>query len=642
MKLTGGQIVVETLINEGVPYVIGIPGHGTLGLSDALIEACRGEPCTRPHPLKYIQARHEQAAVHLADGYYRVSGTPLAVFTSIGPGAMNTVIGVASCYVDSIPVLVLTGNSHTHMAGRGVLQEIERRYDANSLAVFEPIAKRVWRPTSVARLPRILQRAFAEMLTGRRGPVVVDLPMDVQCDSIDVGASLALAPPTTYRPTGPVLPDPDLIAQAGRLLDGAQRPVIVAGGGVIAASAWGELRALAELLGAPVVTTMMGKGALPEDHPLSGFHGGSKGTTCGNKLTANADVLLAVGMRFADESTSSYRRGVTYAIPPTRLIHLDLDPTEIGKNYPVEVGIVADARAGLEALVEWLLANGHGLAWGRGQGQTGGQGEGQAGGQGQALPLRSDYSAHIQRLREEWLAQVRALASSDHVPVTISRLVAEVRAFLARDAIVVTSSGNTQAQWFQEALVYEPKTNLTTGGFSTMGWTVPAALGAKLAAPERPVVGLVGDGDFLMTVQELATAVQYNISVVYVVANNVGWIAIRDLQAAVYGEARAVGAEFLTERSGRSPAEPGAPISPDLAAVARAFGCHAERISAPDEVRPALERAFTAGIPAVVEVMVERNYPLSGSPAVGWWDVPVPTYLTERRARYERERAEER
>jgi len=598
MELTGGQVVAETLIKEGVPYIIGIPGHGTLGLSDALLGNDR---------LEVLQVRHEQAAVHLADGYYRVAGMPLAVFTSIGPGAMNTVIGVASCYVDSIPVLVLTGNSHTHMAGRGVLQEIERQHDANSLAVFEPIAKRIWRPTSAERLPRILQRAFAEMLTGRRGPVVVDLPMDVQCDDAEVGAELP--EPGRYRTTGPVLPDPGQVEAVGQLLSEARRLVIVAGGGVIAAEAWRELRAVAEFLGAPVVTTMMGKGSFPEDHALSGFHGGSKGTTCGNALTSTADVLLAVGMRFADESTSSYRRGVTYAIPPTRLIHLDLDPTEIGKNYPVEVGIVADARAGLAALLERLRADGSPRDYGA-----------------------SDYFQEIQRLRGQWLAQVRELATSDHVPVTISRLIAEVRATLERDAIVLTSSGNMQAQWFQEAMVYEPKTNLTTGGFSTMGWTVPASLGAKLAAPERQVVGLVGDGDFLMTAQELATAVQTNIPAVFVVANNAGWIAIRDLQAAIYGEERASGAEFLQD---------GAPVSPDLAALARAFGCHAERVSAPDLVRPALERALAAGKPAVVEVMVERAYPLSGSPAVGWWDVPVPTYLTERRAQYERERAGE-
>jgi acetolactate synthase-1/2/3 large subunit len=599
MKLTGGQVVVETLIQEGVPYICGIPGHGTLGLSDALLGQGR---------LKVLQVRHEQSAVHLADGYYRVAGVPLAIFTSIGPGAMNTVIGVASCYVDSIPALVLTGNSHTHMAGRGVLQEIERQYDANSLAVFEPIAKRIWRPTHAQRLPRILQRAFAEMLTGRRGPVVVDLPMDVQCDSVDVGGGLPA--PGSYRPTGPVLPDPSLIAEAGALLAAAERPVIVAGGGVIAAGAWSELRRVAEFLGAPVVTTMMGKGAFPEDHPLAGFHGGSKGTTCGNRLTRDADLILAVGMRFADESTSSYRHGVTYAIPPTRLVHLDVDPTEIGKNYPVTVGIVSDAKAGLAALLEWLRAQAPPRAY-----------------------AGSGYYAEVQRLREEWLAQVGELGRSEHLPITISRLVAELRAFLDRDAIVLTSSGNTQAQWFQEAMVYEPKTNLTTGGFSTMGWTVPAALGAKLAAPDRQVIGFLGDGDFLMTAQELATAVQYGIPAVYVVANNAGWIAIRDLQAAVYGEERAVGAEFLDGNG---------PISPDLAALARAFGCYAEWISTPNEVQPALRRAFSAGGPAVIEVMVERNYPLSGSPAVGWWDVPVPTYLAEQRAQYEKGRAEER
>jgi acetolactate synthase-1/2/3 large subunit len=315
-------------------------------------------------------------------------------------------------------------------------------------------------------------------------------------------------------------------------------------------------------------------------------------------------------MRFADESTSSYRKGATYAIPPTRLIHLDLDPGEIGKNYPAEVGIACDARAGLAALVECLRAGGEGRAW----------------------PGRATYLAEVEQLRAEWLAQVHELAASDHVPVTISRLIAELRGFLDREAIVVTSSGNVQAQWFQEAMVYEPQTNLTAGGFSTMGWTVPATLGAKLAAPGRQVLGLVGDGDFLMTCQELATAVQYGIPAVYVVANNAGWIAIRDLQAAVYGEERAVGAEFLKE---------GVPVSPDLAALARAFGCHGERISAPGEVRPALERAFASGLPAVVEVMVERSYPLSGSPAAGWWDVPVPTYLPELRARYERERSEE-
>ena len=210
MRLSGGQVVVETLIAEGVPYIVGIPGHGTLGLSDALVT--RGAASSGGGSLRLLQVRHEQAAVHLADAYYRVAGVPLAVFTSIGPGAMNTAIGVASCYVDSMPVLVLTGNSHTHMAGRGVLQEIERRHDADSISVFQPIAKRVWRPTAASQLPRMLQRAFAEMLTGRPGPVVIDLPMDVQCDDLEVGQGLP--EPGRYRPSGPVLPGHEQVGAA--------------------------------------------------------------------------------------------------------------------------------------------------------------------------------------------------------------------------------------------------------------------------------------------------------------------------------------------------------------------------------------------------------------------------------------------
>jgi acetolactate synthase-1/2/3 large subunit len=443
------------------------------------------------------------------------------------------------------------------------------------------------------------------MLTGRRGPVAVDLPMDVQCDSAEV----TLLDPVEYRPAERSLPDQDLAARAAGLLHGAERPVILAGGGVISAGAWAELRALAEFTGAAVITTMMGKGAFPEDHALSAFHAGSKGTSCGNRLASSADVLLAVGTRFADETASSYRAGASFAIPPTRLIHIDIDPTEIGKNYPAAVGIAADAQATLDLMLAWLRRHQAPKDYGA-----------------------SAYFQEIQGERRTWLDIVREQATTDHVPVTISRLIAEVRSFLDRDAIVVTSSGNLQAQWFQEAMVFEPGTNLTTGGFSTMGWTVPAALGAKLAAPARQVLGLVGDGDFLMTIQELATAVQYDLPVVYVVANNAGWIAIRDLQAAVYGLERAQGAEFLRR---------GEPVTPDLAAVARGFGCHAGRVSHPDEVRPALQRAFASGRPSVVEVLVERTYPLSGSPATGWWDVPVPAYLAEPRARYERERGEE-
>lgn len=599
MRLTGGEIIAEYLIREGVPYVVGIPGHGCLGLVDAFL--------ARQDRIGMLQVRQEMSAVHLADGYYRTSGRPLAVYTSIGPGAINTAIGVATAYVDSTAVLVLTGDTHTHMLGKGILQEIERRQDSSFSRILEPITKRAWVATDPGQLPSILHRAFNEMLTGRQGPVLVSLPMDVQCDSAEV----ELPEPVRRRPAGRPPGDAAEIERAARLMMEAERPVILAGGGINAAEAWDELRGVAEWTGAAVVTTFQGKGVFPNDHPLSGWLTGSKGTACGIRLCTTADVLLAVGCRFADETASSYLPGKAFNIPPTRLIHIDIDPGEIGKNYPVEVGIVGDAGASLRALLACLQAN---------------------------YPRRqyedTDYYREIQRLRQEWAEHLERWADDRREPVMISSLLKHLRRFLDRGAIVASSSGNTQAQILQEFPFYEPRTHLTTGGFSTMGFALPAALGARLARPDRQVVAVVGDGDFMMTMQELATAVQYGLPVVVVIANNSGWISIKDLQMEVYGPDRALSTEFLDRQ--------GQPYTPNFAEVARAFGAHGERISRADEVEPALERAFASGRPAVVEAIVNREHPYSGSPAQGWWDVPVPAYLEERRAEYERLRSQER
>ncbi len=599
MLLTGGQIIAEYLIREKVPYLVGIPGHGNLGLVDAF----RG----REDKIKILQVRHEQSAVHLADAYYRISGQPLAVFTSIGPGAINTAIGLATAYVDSTAVLALTGDTHTHMFGRGVLQEIERGHWANFPRVLEPLVKRYWQVTRVDQLPFVLHRAFNQMLGGRRGPVLIDLPMDVQCDSAEVN----IPDPVGRHPPGVTRPDPDQIEKAGELLLQAERPVILVGGGVIIARAWDELKELAEFLGAVVVTTVMGKSAFPEDHALYGWHPGSKGTYCGNKLSSSADVLLAVGCRFADQTTSSYKHGVSFSIPPTKLIHIDLDPAEIGKNYPVQVGIIADAKQALRELATWLKGNADPKDY-----------------------MNTDYYREIQDLKAEWFGMISEFRYSDRVPVTISRFIKELQEFLPEEAIVVTSSGNAQAQVFQEYCFVKPKTNLTTGGFSTMGFTLPASLGAKLAAPDTPVIGVVGDGDMLMALHELATAVQYDIPIVIALLNNIGWIAIKDLQMAVYGDDKAMATEFAKDS--------GDLYTPNFADIAEAFGAYGERIERAEEVKPALERAFASGKPAVIEVMVNREFPYSGGKVAGWWDVPVPTYMKERRKKYEEEKKGEK
>ncbi len=596
MKLTGAEIVAEHLIRESCPYVLGIPGHGSLALADAFR--------LRADRITTLQVMHESAGVHMADGYYRVTGQPLAVFTSIGPGALNTAIGLATAYVDSTAVLALTGDTHVHMAGRGVLQEIERRRSADNFRALEPVVKRSWRITSVPQLPRAMQRAFNYMRSGRPGPTAINLPMDVQAASADV----QLATPVEHLPTGEPCGDAVAVAQAAELLANAKRPVILVGGGVISANASAALREVAEATGAAVINTMMGIGAFPADHPLYAWATGSKGTTCGLKLAQKADVLLAVGCRFADETASSYKPGVSFSIPPTKLIHVDRDASEIGKNYPVTVGIVGDARAVLEQIAASLREH-------EPRDHT-----------------ASDYFAEIQRLKQEWTQMLEGHRDDSKVPVMISTVLRRVRPLLQRDAIVVTSSGNVQAQIIQEFEFYEPRTCITAGGFSTMGFTLPAALGAKLAAPDRQVVGLVGDGDFMMHMQELSTAVRYNLPVVIIILNNKGWISIRDLQMAAFGEQTAFATDFMKEDE---------EYSPQFAEIAQSFGCHGQRISRAEEIAPAVQAALRAEKPAVIEVLVNREFPYTGTPAVGWWDVPVPTYMEQRRAQYDREQQEE-
>jgi acetolactate synthase-1/2/3 large subunit len=593
---TGGEIVADALIAEGVPYVVGIPGHGNLAFVDALRR--------RASVLPVITPRHEQSAVHIADGFYRASGQPLACFTSIGPGAVNTAVGTATAYVDSIPLLVITGATHVHMRGTGVLQELDRQAWSSFPEVLAPTCKRVFRIDRARQLPRALSSAFRTMLSGRPGPVLIDLPMDVQAESVSVQV-----PAKHGWQGGRQEASIEAIRQAADLLLGASRPVVLLGGGVALSGATAEATAVVEHLGAAAVTTMQAKSHFPENQPLYGWHLGSNGTSVGNELTREADVILALGVRFSDKATSSYRHGVSLSIPPTKLIQVDIDPGEIGKNYPVALGVVADVRSFLKGFLAELVLRHEVPSW-----------------QG------SPYAASIATKREKWLDGLRPSKESDAEPITMGRALAELRAGLPPSAIIVTSSGNTQTQVFQEMEFVVPGTYMSSGGFSTMGWSLPAAIGAKLAKPDAPVIAVIGDGDFLMTIQELATAVQYRIPIVAVVFNSFGWQSIRDLQLGAYGETYDYATSFTQD---------GAPVSPDLAAAAKAFGAYSEQVRRPGELASSLKRALAQNRPAVLEVFHDTAPGMSGGDAPGWWDVPVPGYLESARAEYDAAVAEE-
>ena len=597
-KYTGGEIIAKYLIKEGVKYVFGIPGHGCLAFVDALFQ--------NKDRIKLIQPKQEMSGIHMSIGYFRVTSQPLCAFTSIGPGAINTAIGLADAFVDSFPVLCITGNTHTHMRGKGVLQEIERNRDSNMPRILEPVVKRSWQISNVKQLPTVMQRAFNQMITGRMGPTVIDLPMDVQADAIDV----EIPDPLERRASGKILGAPEQIKKVVELLKKAKRPVLLLGGGIVTAEANDEVKELAEKLGAAVVVTMMGKDAFPNDHELFAWSTGSKGTTVGLKMTSTADVLLSVGCRFADETASSYKDGISFSIPPTKLIQIDIDHHEIGKNYPVAVGVVGDAKACLRQIIEEF-------------------------GDYARNYKKTDYFKEIQKEKKKWFEFLDEHRDDSKVPVMISTVLREIRKFFDRDAIIITSSGNVQAQMIQELEFYEPKTCITAGGFSTMGYSVPATIGAKLGSidigkPNRQVVALVGDGDLMMTISELSVAVQLGLTnVFFIVLNNHGWISIKDLQQAAFGENRGYGTSFYDE-SGNT-------YSPDFAKIAEGFGCYSEKISKKEEIIPALERASRSNKPVVIEILVNREYPHTGSPACGWWDVPIPNYLAERRIKYEEE-----
>lgn len=589
--MTGGEIIVDHLIREGVTHVFGIPGHGDTALMDAFVD--------RKEKINLLPAMHEQNASHMADGFYRSSGKVAAVVTSIGPGATNTLTGIATAYADSLPQLIITGGVHTYMMGRGVLQEVDRPHSDNFPRMAEPVVKRWFNPSHVEQIPNMMEQAFNAMLEGRKGPVLLNVPQDVQAESVKV----VLGDGKKRRTAAKVYGDPEYIARAVDLLLSADRPVLLAGGGVITAEATDELRAISEFLGAPVTTSFMGKGAFPEDHELFACACGDLGSIPGNAMTRSADVLLAIGCRFSDRITSSYKQGITFDIPKTKLIQVDLDGFEIGKNYPAEVGIVGDAKAVLGAILSALTTKGK--------------------------PRNYRETAQFKELEQrkiEWEEFLRPLRTANVQPMTVSQVLVEARKALPRNSIVVTDSSNPQNQVFNEFPVYGPRQHITPGGMSGIGFALPAAIGAKLGRPDVPVCAIFGDGAFLQTGTELATAAMLGTAAIFLVINNGGWGAIRNLQLNMYGEDREIITEFKTPD--------GAKWMADAAGVAKSLGCLSERVTDPAEIGPAIQRALASGRPYLIDAVCAIERPYSNMHVTGWWDITVPAYLGDLRDKY--------
>jgi acetolactate synthase-1/2/3 large subunit len=582
MQLTVGQIIGKTLKAYGVPYVAGLPGHGNWSLIDAF-----NDPVSK---LPFIQVMHEQSAVHIADAHYRVTGEPIVACTSIGPGATNTIIGLATAYCDSTALLLITGSAATHMRGHGVMQELDRFASPDFPHIAAPVTKRTFDAIRADEVPFVMHRAWNAMLTGRPGPVHMELPLDVQVEMTDIDVT-DLA---KRLPIGKLRADAQAIEAAIKLLLTAERPCIVAGGGAIAANATPELTSLVEKLGIPVVFTWNGKGAIAEDNPMCAGTAGWPGSLPGNKTAANADVLMSLGCRFTDWSSSSYRKGVTFSIPETKLIQVDIDPREIGKNYPTEVGIVGDCKLVLSDILAGISDE-------------------QA---RKSRESRVSYLSEVRGLKQQWEERLERRRSYNGMPCTMLRTLRELRKLLPRNGIVTVGSGHPQSTTKQAFPVYEPRTHITSGSFSTMGFALPAAIGAKLAKPDAPVVCIVGDGDFMMSVQELAICAMHDIPVVFLILNNSGYISIRDGQNHLMG--RQIGCEF-TRNDGN-----GQPYSVDFAALAKSFHFEvASKVQAADDIGSNIKRALDSKAPALVEVPITRDVSIAAAEVVGWWDFPV-------------------
>jgi len=562
------------LEGRGVKHIFGLCGHTNIAVLAAMSES----------GIDFVNVRHEQISAHAADGYARVTGKASVVLSHLSPGLTNAATGVANAALDCIPMVVIAGDIPSYYYGKHPHQEVNLHADASQYEIYRPFVKRAWRVDTPELLPEIIEKAFALAESGQPGPVLVNVPMDYFSAHID-DALWARLGANTKAVRKPSLDDETAREIVASLVK-AERPVVQAGGGIHLAKAWDELRALVDHLDLPVAHSLMGKGALPDDHPLVLGMTGFWGTTFTNQQTLNADWILALGTRFKEADCSSWYPEYTFNIGEggAKLIHIDIEPQEIGRNYPVEIGAVADLKAALKVLVRVAKEM---LPEGVSRDQ-----------------LRNDIAA----FRSGFAASNVEMQQSDAFPMMPERILADLRAAMPRDAYLTSDVGWNKNGVAQQFDIYTPGTALIPGGFATMGFGPPAAVGAKIAAPDRVVISLVGDGGFGQNPAVLATAAEMNLPVIWVVMNNNAYGTIAGLQKAHYD----LNYGTLFPKA-PSPLEQ----TPDYATIARAYGCDGVRVACAADFKPALEAAIASGRPTVIDVAMINN----PTPTSGHWNI---------------------
>ena len=546
--MTATDAAVSVLVDEGVEVIFGIPGAGILPFYQSLMKAGK---------IRHLVARHEEGAAHAADGYARAIGKVGVCAATSGPGASNFVTGLYTAQVDSIPLIAITGQNVRAQLGKEAFQAVD------IAEVVKPVTKRSYCVKEPAQVPWVFREAFRIAQEGRPGPVLIDLPLDVQKGEIEYDPVLD-SKLEFSRPA----PNEKKIKKAIEMLMEAKNPVLLLGGGVIIANASSEFRKLAEHLQIPVVTTQMGKGGFPPNHPLyAGQVGIQCNTCCGNKTFLESDLVLGIGCRFNDRHTGTldvYTKG-------KKFIHIDIDPMQIGKIVPPELGIISDAKLALEALVKTAT---------------------------QTVPPRSPSDC-VKKLCEQRMALARKM-DYDDIPIKPQRVFKEINEFFDEETVFVTCIGLNQIWSGQLQEIYQPRHYLDCGGAGPLGWDLPAAIGAKVARPDKRVVQVVGDYGFEFCCEELGMASMYEVPILTIIINN-GYLSLIR-QAEKYGYNMNYEVSIWYDGDNKMI---------DFVKFAEAFGAHGERVEYPEEIKPAIQRALhwmeDNRRPALVDIIVERE-----------------------------------
>ena len=569
-KLLSYQIV-DYLERRGVKHVFGLCGHTVIAMLDAMKDS----------KLKFISVRHEQIASTAADGYARITKKASVVMCHLGPGLANATTGVLNASMDSIPMVVIAGDVPSYYYGRHPHQEVNMHCDGSQYDIFKPFVKRAWRLDTPEMAPDILDKAFRLAESGRPGPVLISVPMDMFSREIDTELF-----ERTYKDASftvrPAL-DPGTASIIAKKLIEAHQPVMHAGGGILLAGASEELQDLAEFLDIPISRTLMGQGCISDKHPLMLGQTGFWGFELTHKMTTDADVVLALGTRLAEADSSSWYTGVTFNEGKNRFIQIDIDPTEIGRNYPVEIGAIADLKTALRQILaeaKKLLPEGR---------------------------KKPELRKEIADFKARFKAENKAICDDGRFPMTPQRILRDVKAILPKDAIIVTDVGWNKNGVAQQYDIEVPGSIHHCSGLATMGFGSAALLGVKLAAPDKKVVTLIGDGGFGTNPSVIAAAVEHGIPVVWIVMNNAAFGTIAGLENANYNTK--FGTVFTTP-DGKS-------YTPDWAAVARGYGIKAKKIASADEFASALKEALESNEPYLLDVPMENIT----VPTPGCWNI---------------------